>query len=1162
MATDFSSICKTIRELVIRTDDISEVSYHINYLKKELAKKEYADVQNKLIPIIDNIQRIEEEQSLNVFTQCSIVVEQIQQLQGICREEPNNFVALSLLGYLTLKYGDGIESSLEYQETGCALLEKALEINKDFAFAHFILAREYIRRKLPNDVDLKKQAIQKIVQLLSNAAAEGYLPALFLCGQYDIDANGNNHCLFKNEKQIRQWIRIAALDPNKYLPAKFLYFLGQKNEDSDAEIKERVECLKEVAASGHQESQYLLAECFATGRGITKDIKQAIYWYQCCIENRQGKIPLLRSAAKFNIAEIHYEQTNFKLSWNFYTDTARDILEYREKSLEASIRWGQGGIGCYVGWKYVCLSTMHIISKKKIILINARSKISSPDCADLPLCYGFKEDPGDEGKGKKEEDTLILHKPNHDASDHGCEFFNDSEFRLVMEALAKDRTITTLSVCPTNHEQYQALSRCLQKNNVLKKLVFHQGPLPLTRDQLSNFFQKLCTNPSIEEIQFGTQFLDSKSGLEIRKILGMPNLRTIYLPGNHIGPVAGGTILSALDFNERIGEIELFNCNLHRREGGWDRIIRNVLQARQNQTRASNGPQDAALTVVHPTPTTRVSEETSAAGGRSVKAGEIKPETKTQVEHLIQAAGSGHPESQYLLAEYLAMQSDVSQDIPQAISWYQKCIDNQSTSKSPLSIVAKFKMAEIYYKIGKYDFARELFIKVITDCQRYYRDNLFTIRQLNDEGIQPQVMIGSKSESFAAMCATSKKKIILMNAKAKIAIPEFANLPLCRGFKNELPEEHTNNVTENNENKEKKEEDELNLQLYHGYSHLLAGCAPIDDAEFKIIMEALAKDTSITTLRVNPTSAQQFEALSLALEQNKFLKVLCLSRVDNNPLPLTREQLSKFLQRLCTNQSIEILDWDRFFKYEEGLEIRRVFKMPKLRALNISNSFFPISDLENESWIANMIGGTILHCLDFNQTIQEIYIDNVSADCQEEIQRALKRNADIQKKRAQRVACVMAAKHPEAGKKSYLHELFQNPLFDQSLLKLCWSFTDFGDSFDDKSHDSVPVLFSAPLKMTGTVASLAIGPGPGPGPGLDPAAGARTTAGAGASAAAGAGAPAAAGGPIIGVIGTAALAAAAHPLAGAGPIADIDPNQDLNPVIQQVIANSLASARR
>lgn len=159
----------------------------------------------------------------------------------------------------------------------------------------FFRAQEWYEKALESrDGQACKQTFDAHVEALKKFAAEGDSDVQTTLGfLYHFDIYG----VGLNFEEAIKWYRKAAAKNNSN--AKLM--LGTMYEEGLIEggMKEAIPLYLDAARQENPTAQHLIADCYAEGKGVEKDIEQAIYWYKLSAEqgdeDAQNKLKALQT---------------------------------------------------------------------------------------------------------------------------------------------------------------------------------------------------------------------------------------------------------------------------------------------------------------------------------------------------------------------------------------------------------------------------------------------------------------------------------------------------------------------------------------------------------------------------------------------------------------------------------------------------------------------------------------------------------------------------------------------------------------------------------------------------------------------------------------------------------------------------------------------------
>ena len=91
-------------------------------------------------------------------------------------------------------------------------------------------------------------------------------------------------------KEAVKWYRKAS--EQNYLNAEVQFILAECYANGDGVAKDMVEAAKwyhEAAKQYHAKSEFALGECYANGNGVEKDMEEAIKWYRVAARHMEPR---------------------------------------------------------------------------------------------------------------------------------------------------------------------------------------------------------------------------------------------------------------------------------------------------------------------------------------------------------------------------------------------------------------------------------------------------------------------------------------------------------------------------------------------------------------------------------------------------------------------------------------------------------------------------------------------------------------------------------------------------------------------------------------------------------------------------------------------------------------------------------------------------------
>lgn len=310
----------------------TELIYQLDYLKKELEKKENSEFHS----VLDLINDIQSGDSARLK-------KALDDLEKICNQDSTqNYFALALYGFWLVN-----DERVGYpkNEKSITFLKKTLEIKQDFVFAQHVLGSYLGELWLNTWVGgiWMRHDEAAAIKLLSVAAEKDYPPAQYNLAQTLYGEEAGSECdnvKLQNPDRLRELVTKSA--KAGYPKAQFEFFRGIVPGVQE-DLKIRVEYLELLAEKGHREAQYELGKCYEQGIGRVIDKEAAIKWYKACEENRFKDRFHLDIAASFRLARLFDEPnckyTNRVLAYDYY-------LQTRTLGSMAVTRYQQYSQGC------------------------------------------------------------------------------------------------------------------------------------------------------------------------------------------------------------------------------------------------------------------------------------------------------------------------------------------------------------------------------------------------------------------------------------------------------------------------------------------------------------------------------------------------------------------------------------------------------------------------------------------------------------------------------------------------------------------------------------------------------------------------------------------------------------------------------------------------
>lgn len=192
--------------------------------------------------------------------------------------------------------GDGVEKDEEIAQQWMNRGLKGLKVvaEEGDAEAAMLLAAIYKGdRGTPKDEEKSKKYTQKAVKLYTERAERGEAHTQFSLGLLYEE-------LLSDRSKARYWLQKSA--ENNHVFAQFVLGDTYPHED-DSHFK----WMRKAAEHGHIVAQWWLGKCHAEGKGVSKNLSQAFYWYEKAAN--MGKNTQIGTCAMAALVELKKQVT-------------------------------------------------------------------------------------------------------------------------------------------------------------------------------------------------------------------------------------------------------------------------------------------------------------------------------------------------------------------------------------------------------------------------------------------------------------------------------------------------------------------------------------------------------------------------------------------------------------------------------------------------------------------------------------------------------------------------------------------------------------------------------------------------------------------------------------------------------------------------------------